>query len=463
MLLSFPEDPVLALHTTHRGPSRRDVLAIGAFGGAFTLVDQLRAAPGSESLSKAAIHIVLAGGPSHLDMYDMKPEAPVEVRGEFRSIPTTVPGVRICELMPKQARMWEKFAVIRSVVTRSGHDDAEISTGYNETVARNSSRPSFGSVMSKVLGPNRPGVPPTISLRPKLWAGNPAFDFGNEPGFLGPGHRAFTPDGPGTSISYEFPRSAQNCVSLKPPAGVSLESVQDRRALLTTFDRMRRDLDASGRLAGMDAVTARAFEIMTSSDLRNALDLSKESPATRDRYGANFFYDYPGRQKMEVNYGAQALAARRLIEAGAGCVTIGFGNWDTHENNFRHLRRQLPPLDSAVSSLVEDLHDRGLENDVAVVIWGEFGRTPIINKDAGRDHWGPVMSAVVAGGGFKTGQAIGKTDPRGERPVTRPYKVSHVLSTLYRAVGIDPSMSLQEPGGRPVPLLDEYDVVRELI
>lgn len=451
---------MISLPTTHRGPTRRTLLTIGAFGGAFTLADQLLASPGSRSPSKSAIHIVLAGGPPHLDMYDMKPDAPAEVRGEFKPIPTTVPGIQICELLPKQARMWDKFAVIRSIAPRSGHDDAEISTGYTETIARNASRPSFGSVMSKVLGPNRHGVPAHISTRPKLWTGNPAFDFGNEPGFLGPGHRAFTPDGPGTCLSYE-PGLMQNRVSLKPPQGVTLEAVQDRRTLLGTFDTMRRDLDASGRLAGMDDVTARAFEIMTSSDLRNALDLSKESPATRDRYGRNFFYDFPGR-KYEVNYGAQALAARRLIEAGAGCVTIGFNNWDTHEGNFRHLRRQLPYLDSAVTSLVEDLDDRGLLDDTAIVIWGEFGRTPVINKDAGRDHWGPVMSAVVAGGGFKTGQAIGKTDARGERPTTQPYRVSHVLATLYRAVGIDPSMTLQEPGGRPVPLLDEHDTVREL-
>ncbi|HYH64094.1 MAG TPA: DUF1501 domain-containing protein [Urbifossiella sp.] len=453
---------MLALPTSGRRPNRRDALAIGAFGGAFTLADQLRASPESRSPNKAAIHIVLAGGPPHLDMYDMKPDAPAEVRGEFRPIATTVPGVRICELMPRQARMWDKFAAIRSVVPRAGHDDAEISTGYTETVARNESRPSFGSVMSKVLGPGRPGVPPHVSTRPRLWTGNPAFDFGNEPGFLGPGHRAFTPDGPGTCLAYEA-GLAQNRVSLKPPRGVTLDSMQDRRTLLGTFDTMRRDLDASGRLAGMDAVTARAFEIMTSSGLRNALDLSKESPATRDRYGRNFLYDFPNRKKYEVNYGAQALAARRLIEAGAGCVTIGFNNWDTHEGNFRHLRRQLPYLDSAVSSLVEDLDDRGLLDDVAIVMWGEFGRTPVVNKDAGRDHWGPVMSAVVAGGGFRTGQAIGRTDARGERPTTRPYRVSHVLATLYRAVGIDPSMTLQEPGGRPVPLLDEHDVVRELL
>ncbi|MFO0806388.1 MAG: DUF1501 domain-containing protein [Gemmataceae bacterium] len=451
---------MFALPVSRRGPSRREALLIGGFSGAFALADQLRASPDSSSPGKSAIHIVLGGGPPHLDMYDMKPDAPAEVRGEFKPIPTAVPGIRICELMPKQARMWDKFAVIRSLVPRAGHDDAEISTGYTETVARNNSRPSFGSVMSKVLGPHRPGVPPHISTRPRLWTGNPAFDFGNEPGFLGSGHRAFTPDGEGTCLAYER-GLAQNRVSLKPPEGVTLDAMQDRRTLLGTFDTMRRDLDASGRVAGMDAVTQRAFEIVTSSELRNALDLSKESPATRDRYGRNFFYDFPDR-KYEVNYGAQALAARRLIEAGAGCVTIGFNNWDTHEGNFRHLRRQLPYLDSAVTALVEDLDDRGLLDDVAIVIWGEFGRTPVINKDAGRDHWGPVMSAVVAGGGFKTGQAIGKTDARGERPTTRPYRVSHMLATLYRAVGIDPSMTLQEPGGRPVPLLDEHEVIREL-
>lgn len=197
---------MFALPVSRRGPSRREALLIGGFSGVFALADQLRASPGSSSPGKSAIHIVLGGGPPHLDMYDMKPDAQAKVRGEFKPIPTAVPGIQICELLPKQARMWDKFAVIRSLVPRAGHDDAEISTGYTETVARNNSRPSFGSVMSKVLGPHRPGVPPHISTRPRLWTGNPAFDFGNEPGFLGPGHRA----SPRTEKARASPTSADS-------------------------------------------------------------------------------------------------------------------------------------------------------------------------------------------------------------------------------------------------------------
>ncbi len=444
------------------GIGRRDFLRVGAFGGAFTLADLIRqeAQAAEARPRKAAIHIVLGGGPPHLDMWDMKPDAPAEIRGEFRPIPTSVPGVSICELMPRMARMWDKFAVVRSVGSTSGHDDAEISTGYNETRARAAGHPSFGAVVSKLTGPGRAGIPPFVSLRPRLWAGNPAFDFGNEAGYLGPAHRAFTPDGPATSITHEFPKSVQNRVELRPVTGVTLDQLADRRKLLTTFDGLRRDADAGAN--GTDAVTARAFEILTSDALRNALDLSKESPSTHDRYGRNFYYDFPDR-KWEVNWGTQALAARRLVEAGAGCVTIGFNNWDTHADNFRHLRRQLPYLDLAVTALVEDLHDRGLGGDVAVVAWGEFGRSPVINKDAGREHWGPVMSALVAGGGLKTGQAVGATDARGERPVTRRYSVSNVLSTLYRAVGIDPAQTLSSPSGRPMSILDDQDPVAELV
>jgi len=457
-MLTFPGNPGRFCDRV----ARRDFLKIGAFGGAFTLADLLRGesptATPRQTPRKAAIHIVLGGGPPHLDMFDMKPDAPVEIRGEFKPISTNVPGVQICELMPRLARMWDKLAVIRSVSSSSGHDDAEISTGYNETTARAVGHPSFGAVVSKLNGPGVNGVPPFISLRPKLWAGNPAFDFGNEPGYLGSAHRAFTPDGPGTCLAYENPKAAQNRVSLQPPSGVTMAHFADRQAMLAAFDGMRRDADTEG----MDAITRRAFEIITSDTLRNALDLDKESPAVRDRYGRNFYYDFPNR-KYEVNYGAQTLAARRLIEAGAGCVTIGFNNWDTHEGNFRHLRRQLPYLDSAVSALVEDLHDRGMEKDVVVVAWGEFGRTPIINKDAGRDHWGPVMSALVIGGGLKMGQAIGTTDARGERATTRRYQVQNVLSTLYHAMGIDTARTLLSPSGRPMYLLDNREKVVELL
>ncbi len=215
--------------------------------------------------------------------------------------------------------------------------------------------------------------------------------------------------------------------------------------MLQSFDGVRRNLDNS--IAGLDTFTQRAFDMITSGGVRNALDVQREAPATRDRYrGVESF-----------------LTARRLVEAGVGCVTLSIGGWDTHGQNFQQLRRQLPQVDKGVSNLITDLHERGLADDVVVVMWGEFGRTPRINQNAGRDHWGPVMSAMIAGGGLKMGQAIGTTTARGERPQDRPYRVPNVLSTLYRALGIDPAQTFPNGAGRPVYILDERETVRELL
>jgi uncharacterized protein (DUF1501 family) len=412
--------------------SRRSFLKIGAFGAGLTLADLLRtratAGPSSAAATstKAAIMIYLPGGPSHMDMYDLKPSAPAEYRGEFRPIPTNVPGIQICEHMPRQARMFDKLAVLRSVVAVEEHSDSAIMTGYSENVNRQAHHPSFGAVMSRLRGTSG-DVPPFISLR--------GMSVGNEPGILGVAHRAFTPDGPGLE-------------NLRLAGGVTPERVGTRRSLLQAFDDVRRDIDASGTMRGLDAFTSRAFDMVASGAVRRALDLSREDPRVRDRY-----------RGVE-----QFLTARRLIEAGAGCVTLAIGSWDTHSQNFTTLRRQLPEVDRGVSNLIQDLCDRGMDKDVVTVMWGEFGRTPRINNSqGGRDHWSPVMSALVAGGGLKMGQAIGSSSARGEQPRDRPVTISQVMSTLYHAVGIDPAMTFPNQTGRPVYILDDREPIAELL
>jgi len=414
------------------GISRRNFLKIGALGATLTLADVLRAQAGSAASrtkanpSKAAIMIYLPGGPSHMDMYDLKPDAPKEYKGEFNPIKTNVDGIQICELFPRQAAMMDKLAIIRSIKSVDEHSDSLVMTGYGEGANRNVGHPSFGSVISRLRGSKQMDVPPFMSLR--------GMGPGTEPGYLGVAHRPFTPDGPGMA-------------NLRLPGSVDLTRLEDRKSLLAGFDTMRREVDASGTMNGLDAFTGRAFEIVTSGTIRNALDLTREDPRVRDRYGK----------------ATQFLMARRLVEAGVGCVTLAVGSWDTHGDNFKTLRNQLPDVDAAVSALVEDLHQRGLDQDVSVVMWGEFGRTPRINGGAGRDHWAPVMSALLAGGGLKMGQVIGTSSSRGEYPKDRPVTPSNVLATIYHAMGIDPAMTYPNGNGRPMSLLDEREKIDELI
>jgi len=415
------------------GMTRRSFLRIGAFGTGLTLAEMLRCRAGAGTASpsnnnKSAIMIYLPGGPSHMDMYDLKPDAPVEFRGEFKSIPTNVPGVQICEHFPLQARMWDKLAVIRSVTPiREEHSDSEITTGYPDAININEHHPSFGAVLSKMRGGTQSDIPPFVSLR--------GMASGTEPGFLGVAHRPFTPDGAGLE-------------NLRLANGVDSTRHQERKTILASFDDVRRDIDESGTIRGMDAFTARAFDMVASGTVRKALDLNREAPRVRDRY-----------QGIE-----QFLTARRLIEAGVGCVTLAIGGWDTHSSNFKTLRSQLPQVDRGIANLIEDLHDRGMDQDVTTIMWGEFGRTPKVNgNDGGRDHWPAVMSALVAGGGLKTGQAIGASSARGEYPRDRPYRPAQVLSTLYQAMGIDPSKTFPSNTGRPMYILDDREPVAELL
>ena len=422
------------------GLSRRNFLQVGAFGAGLSLADLLRArtasaastpaaAPRAERKARSAIMIYLPGGPSHIDMYDPKPDAPVEFRGEFSAIPTNVSGIRICELMPLQARMMDKLSIVRSLVANEEHSDSYLMTGFTEGVNRAAAQgqhPSFGAVMSKLWsGPV--DIPPFVSLR--------GMTLGTEPGFLGVAHRPFTPDGPGLQ-------------NLHLPQKVNVDRLNERKDLLGHFDTIRREIDATGTMKGIDTFTSRAFDMIASGAVRTALNLNLEDPRVRDRY-----------KGVE-----QFLTARRLVEAGVGCVTLSYGGWDTHSSNFKQLRHQLPELDRGIATLISDLHERGMEDEVVTVVWGEFGRTPKVNtSDGGRDHWSPVMSALVAGGGLKMGQTVGTTSARAELPKDRPYKVPQLLSTVYRAMGIDPVSTFPNGTGRPIYLLDDREPVTELL
>jgi len=410
--------------------SRRNFLKIGAFGAGLTLAEmlRLRAAAGTGASNKAAIMIFLPGGPSHLDMYDLKPDAPKEFRGEFKPIATNVPGVQICELFPLQARMWDKLAVVRSVVAVEEHSDSLVMTGYSENTNVTAHHPSFGAVVSRLRQGGATDVPPYVSLRGMS-------PYGTDSGYLGVAHRPFTPDGPGFE-------------NLRLAGGINASRMEDRKSLLSHFDEVRRDIDASGTMTGLDSFTNRAFDMIASGAVRKALDLTKEEPRSRDRY-----------RGIE-----QFLMARRLVEAGVGCVTLAIHGWDTHGSNFKILRQQLPDVDRGVANLIQDLYDRGMDKDVATVMWGEFGRTPKVNgSDGGRDHWAPVMSALVAGGGLKMGQAIGATNARAEYPKDRPVTAPQVLATLYHTMGIDPSRTFPNGSGRPMYILDDREPITELI
>ena len=415
--------------TTCDGLSRRGFLQIGALGfGGIALPQLLRAeaAAGIRNSHKAVINILLPGGPPHQDIVDLKPEAPVEIRGEFQPIRTNVPGIEICELMPRVAKMMDKFVVIRSMSdSNPQHDLYQCVTGYprKKQVAAGGT-PSVGAWISRLAGPVTPAIPPHMSLMyptgERRWG-----DPGNG-GFHGMAHAPFRlVSGQGKNRV----ESAENMV-LK---GITLERLHERSNLRKALDGFRKEADTSGAMDGMDVFSKQAMGILTSSKLSDALDLSKEDPAIVARYGKpdpKFRSD--GAPKMTTNF----LLARRLIEVGARYVSLNFSRWDWHGNNFGRARQDLPMLDQALSALLQDLHERGMENDVSVVCWGEFGRTPKINNKQGRDHWPRANFALLAGGGMQTGQVIGSTDRNAAAPKDRPVKFHEVFATLYHNMGI---------------------------
>ena len=391
--------------------------------------------------------IYMCGAPGHQDMYDLKMNAPAEIRGEFKPIATNVPGIEICEHMPRLARIMDKCVPLRSVhgSPDGNHDSFICYTGRTVRNQPPGGWPSMGAVTSKLLGSVDQAVPAFVGLSPD--AGHPPYGSPGLPGFLGVSHAAFRPNG-----------ASSTDIVLKD---LTQARLADRRSLLGDVDRLRRDIDATRALDGMDSLTRSAFDILTSSRLAKALDVGEEPAAVRERYGKgdpNRFGDGAPRNLEHF------LVARRLVEAGARVVTLNFGRWDFHSDNFNGMRdTHLPQFDQGLSALIEDLHARGLDKDVAVVAWGEFGRTPLINKDAGRDHWPQVGGGLLAGGGFRTGQVIGATDRLGGEIVDRPVHFAEVLATLYRHLGIDPAeASLRDHTGRPQYLLDNPTPLPEL-
>ncbi|ADB16618.1 protein of unknown function DUF1501 [Pirellula staleyi DSM 6068] len=433
-----------------QGMTRREALTIGALGmSGLTLADLLRAeeAAGVGKSHKAVIMIYLCGAPPHQDMFDLKPDAPAEIRGEFNPIDTNVPGIQICEHMPQMAKIMDKLVPIRTVVgsPNGNHDSFICYTGRSFERQPAGGWPSLGSVVSKLKGPANPSVPPFVGLSPR--AGHPPYGSPGHPGFMGPSHSAFRPNGEG---------AADLLLN-----GISADRLQDRRQLLGSFDRLRRDLDNSGMLSGVDTFTSQALGVLTSSRLADALDLSKEDPKVRERYGKGDPRNYGDGAPRNLEH---FLMARRLVEAGARVVTLNFGRWDFHSNNFSEFKNTHgPQFDQGFSALVEDLHARGMDKDVSVVAWGEFGRTPIINKDGGRDHWPQVGCAVLAGGGMKTGQVIGTTDKIAGEPTSRPVHFGEVLATLYHRLGINPESTVNDLSGRPQYLVDHHPVMPELV
>jgi hypothetical protein len=431
------------------GVSRRSFLRIGALGlGGLTLPQLLKAegAGGAKMGHKAVIMIFLPGGPSHQDMFDLKMDAPSEIRGEFKPINTNVSGIQICEHLPKIAKLADKYSLIRSIVGANGdHYAVQCLTGRTHQNMPPGGWPSMGSVLSKLYGPVNKAIPPFVGLSPKM--GHMPWADAGTAGFLGVSHAPFKPDGAGK----------QDMVL----NGVTLDRLADRRALLTGFDKLRRDIDGSGLMEGVDTFYQQAFGMLTSSKLLEALDLKNEDQKIVERYGKG---DPKNRDDGGPKLMEHFLIARRLVEAGARCVTLAFSRWDHHGDNFGALRQDLPLLDQGLSALIEDLHARGLEKDVSVVVWGEFGRTPTINKEGGRDHWPRVSCALLAGGGMKSGQVIGATDRLGGEATERPVQFGEVFATLYHNLGIDPNKTtVNDLSGRPQYLVDGHLPMKELV
>lgn len=439
---------------TCAGISRRSFLQVGGLCvGGLTLADilrlQARGAAGPRGGNKAVIMIYLPGGPSHIDLVDLKPDAPVEYRGEFRPIRTNVPEMDICEHLPLHAKMADKLAIVRNMVFGNSFHNGplELETGFGgKGLGPRPSRPGIGSVVSRIQrdAGNESVLPPYVALDPGM-TGYPVY--------LGAAHKPFVPVGQLQTLALSKEMTA--------------EKLQERTELLHAFDSLNRNLDRQ-RLTAQDAFTAQALELVTTNRARDAFDVSKEPLLTRARYGST---------------GASLLQARRLVEAGVKVVSLSFsglergekagqcaGSWDNHGNIFNDLRLVLPRLDQALYALVTDLHDRGLDQDVAVVVWGEFGRTPKVGRDGGtgnrpdgRDHWTEAGFALLAGGGLKMGQAVGATDARGGRPVGGAYRPQNVLATLYHVLGIDPRSTLPDLTGRPIYLLDDPEPIKELV
>ena len=437
-------------------------LALGGLG----LSDLLRARAQAKEArvsqrDTSVILIWLQGGPSHMETYDMKPDAPVEFRGELTPISTVVPGIDICEYLPQHARVADKFTLIRSIAHGCGAHAGgagRFLSGYNplRRLDPKAQFPCLGPVISKMLDGHRdPGMPRYISSTSAVYGGGSAG--------LGPAVLPFVVGGDPNAPDFKVDN-----LSLAPKMK---DRLNDRRSLLTSIDGLRREVDSSGLMESMDQFSREAVELLTSEKAVEAFDLSKEDPKLRDKYGRH-------------KWGQRALLARRLVEAGTSFVTMqmqspgisgGIGNWDIHAVNghlYDDTRARLPVYDHAVATLIEDIYERGLDKKVMLVVAGEFGRTPRINPQKGtsskviqpgRDHYPAAMSVLVAGAGMQTGQVVGSTTAKGERPKTRRLDPNDLLATVYRHLGIDCQEMVPNESGRPVPLIPHGEPIRELL
>ncbi len=434
-------------YRTCDGLTRRSFIRAGAIGfGGLTLPNLLRwhsqaAEAGQPVKKKAAIFVWLAGGPSHIDMYDLKPTAPSEFRGEFRPIHTNVSGIEISEHLPLQAQIMDKLAIVRSAFhTNAGHGMGSqwMSTGYQPTIEVNDNiYPSIGSVTARMKGANDLGLPAYVNLPRALGFGKAAY--------LGASYNPFSPENDPNSDGFQVR-------NLKLPGRVDLARLERRRGLMGQLDQIRRDIDLKGDIEGIDSFYRDGLEMVTNDKAIQAFDIKQEDAALRDRYGRN-------------DLGQSCLLARRLVEAGVTFVAVqAGGGWDTHGDNFKQLKDNLlPKYDRAVATLVQDLYDRGLQNDVLVMLFGEFGRTPRINAGAGRDHWPGAMSILYAGGGLRMGQAVGSTNDKAEYPTSKAATPGCVLATMYHALGIDYHHVFYDQARRPLPILNEGQPIDDLI
>lgn len=433
------------------GVSRRDFLRIGTAGG-LGLNLPLSRLLAAESDPLAArndvsfIYVFLTGGLSTIDTFDMKPEAPENIRGVFQPRSTNVPGIQICDQLPRIAGTMDKFSLIRSFGHRNaGHGQADhyMLTGYHPNAAfntglkPNNQHPSMGSVIANELGA-RGNIPPYVCL--------PTMHNSASAAFLGPKAVPFTIEADPAAPGFQVP-------DLQPPLAVDAARLEDRRGLLTKVDRYQRSVEqgANEDARQLGAFSERAVSLMTSRQAKQAFDIQAEDPKLRDAYGRN-------------TLGQSCLMARRLVEAGVRCVTIEHSNWDTHTQNFTTLRDDLlPKLDLAMSTLFRDLEERGLLRKTIVLFTGEFGRTPQINKDAGRDHWSRCFTIALGGGGIQGGRVVGKSDKWAMDPAESAYGPEDLSATVYQLMGIPPSKEMLTPEGRPVMLTNNGRLIRELI
>ncbi len=406
----------------------------------------------------SVIILWMRGGPSHIDTWDPKPDAPSEIRGEFRPIPTRVPGIHISEHLPLSARIMDKWSIVRSLHHPKHYGMADHSsgdqicfTGYPSAIdpSRNV-HPSCGSIVTRELQNENPSMPAYVMV-PRMVPGTDA-------AYLGAAYRPFeTLSDPAEPTPFQVP-------NLGLPAGLGVGRLRDRKALLDQFDSMRRDLDASGQMDALDRFHARAMDIVTGDAARRAFDLDSEPRSVRERYG--YFDGYTPRMRAagdRPQWSQRMILARRLVEAGVRLVTVDCRWWDTHEDNFHALKNAfLPMWDKAYSALIGELAERGLLESTMVVAWGEMGRSPRISETAGRDHWPGAMSAALAGGGVQGGRVVGATDSKGSEPVENAKTPMDVLATIYRHLGIDVSRTYEDLAGRPHSILPEGRPLTEL-